>query len=252
MDAGHGAAVGTGARPRVLLVDDDEAVRTSLAGYLSRAGFDVSVAQDGLAGLAAAASARPDVLVSDVMMPGLDGRELVRRLRARQDWVPVLLLTMVGESSERSAALDEGADDYLNKPFDPQELASRVRALLRRSAARGRAEAPPEVLVAGPRPEGEVRLERGSRRVFLGTDEVTLTPKAWALLEYLLVHPDELATRETLLERVWGFEIAVSTRAVDHRIAELRRVVRDDATNPTFIETVAGGGYRLVVPVRRG
>lgn len=239
-----------GDRARVLLVDDDEAVRESLSSYLQRAGFDTLTAADGLQALSMVEAHRPDVVISDVMMPTMDGRELVRRLRARDEWVPVLLLTMVGESSERSAALDEGADDYLNKPFDPQELASRVRALLRRGGAAGAA--PAEVLVAGPRENGDVRLERTGRRVFLADREVSLTPKAWALLDYILTHPDDLHSRETLLQRVWGFEIVVSTRAVDHRVAELRRVLLDDAADPTLLATVPGGGYRLLVPVRRG
>ncbi len=237
-------------RATVLLVDDDEAVRETVGAYLSRAGFAVATAADGAQGLAAVQTLRPEVVVTDVLMPVMDGRELVRRLRERDDWVPVILLTQVGEAAERSAALDEGADDYLNKPFDPQELASRIRALARRNAAsRG---APADVLIAGPRPSGSVRLERIGRRVFLGEREVALTPKAFALLDYLLGHPEELHTREHLLERVWGFEIAVSTRAVDHRVAELRRVLEDDPTEPTLLKTVPGGGYRIVAEVRRG
>ncbi|RII41122.1 DNA-binding response regulator [Galactobacter valiniphilus] len=239
-----------GHRASVLLVDDDEAVRETVGAYLSRAGFAVSTAADGAQGLLAVQTQRPDVVVTDVLMPVMDGRELVRRLRERGDWVPVILLTQVGEAAERSAALDEGADDYLNKPFDPQELASRIRALARRTAAtRG---APADVLVAGPRASGAVRLERIGRRVFLGEREVALTPKAFALLEYLLGYPEELHSRERLLERVWGFEIAVSTRAVDPRVAELGRVLEDDPAEPTLLKTVPGGGYRVVAEVRRG
>lgn len=240
--------------PRVLLVDDDPAIRSSVGAFLTRSGFDVDTASDGLqalTGLAAAAAGRglPDAVVTDVMMPGLDGRELLRRMRAANIWTPVLLLTQVGEAAERSAALDEGADDYLNKPFEPQELASRVRAMLRRA---GSGPAPvADVLVAGPRTEGSVRVEREGRRVYLDGDEVSLTPRAFALLDYLLMHPDQLHTREALLERVWGFEAMVASRAVDHRVAELRRVLKDDAAEPSLIRTVPGG-YRLVAQVRHG
>lgn len=240
------------ARPLVLLVDDDAAIRESLGGYLERSGFRVLLAADGLEAWEVLHRSRPDVLVSDVMMPGLDGRELVRRLRADRDQTPALLLTRVGESSERSAALDEGADDYLNKPFDPQELVSRVRALLRRASVNMGGGLAAEVLIAGPRVEGEVRVDRGSHRVFLDGREVSLTPRAWVLLEYLLLSPTQLHSRERLLERIWGFDLGVSTRAVDNRIAELRRVLRDDAAAPSLIHTVPGEGYRVVAKVRRG
>ncbi|MCQ9388391.1 response regulator transcription factor [Brevibacterium sp. 50QC2O2] len=237
---------------RILLVDDDPAIRDSVGSFLQRAGFAVSCAADGLealAQLAAGQGSGPAVVVSDVMMPGLDGRELLRRMRAAGIWTPVLLLTRVGQAAERSAALDEGADDYLNKPFEPQELASRIRALVRRSRPAPGPVA--DVLVAGPRSTGEVRLEREGRRVFLGPAEVSLTPRAFALLDFFMMHPDETHSRETLLERVWGFESVVASRAVDHRIAELRRVLHEDASDPTLIRTVPGG-YRLIAAVRRG
>lgn len=230
----------TGAEPRLLLVDDEEAIRSSLAPYLQRSGFDVRTAADGQEALDVAAVWSPQIVVSDVLMPVLDGRGLVRRLRQADDWTPVILLTQVGESYERSAALDEGADDYLNKPFDPAELVSRLRAVLRRAVPGRRPLGSSDVLLSGG-----LRVERLARRVFVEGREVHPTPKASLLLDYLMTHPDELHTREQLLGTLWGFEGAVSSRAVDHRVAELRRLLGDDAANPRYIETVQSLGYRF-------
>lgn len=232
----------TGA-PRVLLVDDEEAITSTLAPYLERSGFRVTVASDGEQALAVLAAGPVDIVVSDVMMPVLDGRELVRRLRSAETWTPVILLTKIDESFERSAALDEGADDYLGKPFDPPELVSRMRAVLRRTAG-GRPLSSASTLVGGG-----IRLDRAARRAHLDDRPVDLTPKAVALLDYLMAHPGEVHSREHLLQVLWGFEFAVTTRAVDHRIAELRRALGDDAQHPRWIETMAGAGYRFLAEV---
>ena len=228
-------------RPRLLLVDDDEAIRSNLAPFLERAGFDVTVAVDGEDALTHIAAATPDVIVLDVMMPRLDGREVLRRLRARQDFTPVVLLTQVGESVERAAALEEGADDYLNKPFDPQELVARIRAILRRSVA-----GTPPLAASQALTSGALKIDRVARRIWVHGREATVTPKAFALLEYLMTHPDEVITRDRLLASVWGYDFPVTSRAVDHRIAELRRVIGDEP-----IETVPGIGYRFAGRVER-
>ncbi|MBF0723055.1 response regulator transcription factor [Sanguibacter inulinus] len=235
-------------RPTVLLVDDEEAITAALAPFLERSGFEVRVAEDGQAALETLDLWHADVVVSDVMMPRVDGRELVRRLRTRDDWTPVVLLTQVGESFERSAALDEGADDYLNKPFNPQELAARIRAVLRRRALGG--EKP--LSTAERLVSGDLVVDRSARRVFLAGSEVVLTPRASVLLDYLMAHPGELHTRDRLLQALWGFDLVPSTRAVDHRVAEIRRVLRDDAGAPRFVETVPNLGYRFCGQVRRG
>ncbi|KQT96471.1 response regulator transcription factor [Sanguibacter sp. 4.1] len=235
-------------RPTVLLVDDEEAITAALAPFLERSGFEVRVAEDGQAALETLDLWHADVVVSDVMMPRVDGRELVRRLRTRDDWTPVVLLTQVGESFERSAALDEGADDYLNKPFNPQELAARIRAVLRRRAPGG--EKP--LSTAERLVSGDLVVDRSARRVFLAGSEVVLTPRASVLLDYLMAHPGELHTRDRLLQALWGFDLVPSTRAVDHRVAEIRRVLRDDAGAPRFVETVPNLGYRFCGQVRRG
>jgi DNA-binding response OmpR family regulator len=234
-------------RPVVILADDDEAITSNLAAFLDRAGFAVHVASDGEAALDLVERLDPDGCVLDVLMPRADGREVLRRLRASGRWLPVLLLTQVGESGERAMALEEGADDYLNKPFDPQELVARLRAVLRRARPGRRPLSAAPTLRAG-----DLRMDRISRRAWLIDAELMLTPKAMLLLDYLLTHPDELLTRDRLLEVLWGFDFPVGTRAVDNRIAELRRALRDDPGQPAWIETVAGQGYRFVARVDDG
>lgn len=234
-------------RPKILIVDDEPDITNNLSSFLSRAGFETDTASDGEAALAKVESFQPALLVMDVMMPKLDGRETLRRLRQQGNWTPVILLTQVGEAFERAMALEEGADDYLNKPFLPTELVARIRAVIRRAQA-GR---PPltsaTTLVCGP-----LHFDRRSRRVFLDEDEVNLTPKAVLLLEYLLTHPDELVSRDRLLDVVWGWDYPVGTRAVDTRIAEIRRALDDDASAARYIETVPGQGYRFIGRVEVG
>lgn len=235
------------ARPRLLLVDDEADITANLAPLLTRSGFDVDVAADGQMALDVIATRPPAVIVMDVLMPRLDGREALRQLRRSGDWTPVVLLTRVGESAERAMALEEGADDYLNKPFDPHELVARVRAVLRRARPGQPPLSAAQSLVAGP-----LTFERASRRVRLEQAELQLTPKAVNLLEYLMTHPDELITRERLLDAVWGWDYPTGTRTVDTRMAELRRALHDDPTDPTYIETVPGQGYRFIGTVRSG
>jgi DNA-binding response OmpR family regulator len=227
--------------PRVLLVDDERAITSNLAPFLERAGFDVAIASDGEEAANQVAGFEPALIVLDVLMPRLDGRALLRRLRDEGNWTPVILLTQVGESTERAMALEEGADDYLNKPFDPHELVARIRAVLRRA----RPDRPPltsaEQLLCG-----RLILDRPSRRAYLSGEELHLTPKAAALLEYMMTHPDELLSRDRLLDAVWGWDYPTGTRTVDTRVAELRRGLDDDPTEPRYIETVPGQGYRFV------
>jgi DNA-binding response OmpR family regulator len=233
--------------PRILLVDDEEDITANLSPFLERSGFQVAVAANGEEALQKVQETEPDLVVMDVLMPKLNGREALRRLRQMEDWTPVILLTQVGESIERAMALEEGADDYLNKPYDPHELVARMRAVLRRSRSGRRPLAAAWRLNCGP-----LSLDRRSRRAYLEDKELTLTPKAVALLEFLMTHPDELVTRDRLLDAVWGWDYPAGTRAVDSRVAELRRALGDDPTDPYFIETVPGQGYRFVAEVEAG
>jgi DNA-binding response OmpR family regulator len=226
--------------PTILLVDDETPITANLAPFLERTGFRVIIASDGEQALQKIAENRPDLVVLDVLMPRLDGREVLRRLRREGNWLPIILLTQVGESVERAMALEEGADDYLNKPFDPHELAARIRAVLRRARP-----GEPPLAAARKISSGELVFDRLARRAWLKGKELVLTPKATFLLEYLMTHPDELVSRERLLDVVWGWDYPVSTRAVDTRVAELRRALEDDPADPAYIETVPGQGYRF-------
>jgi DNA-binding response OmpR family regulator len=228
----------------LLLADDDTTIVDSLAPFLERTGFHVLLASDGASALEKIHSHHPNMIVLDVLMPRMDGREVLRRLRHENNWTPTILLTQVGESAERAIALEEGADDYLNKPFDPHELLARIRAVMRRSRPGERSLSNAWLLKAG-----DLRLDRRARRASLSGKSLDLTPKAFSVLEYLMTHPDEVVSRERLLNAVWGWEYPAGTRTVDTRMAELRRGLEDEPTKPRYIETVPGEGYRFVAAV---
>jgi DNA-binding response OmpR family regulator len=233
-------------KPKILLVDDETAITDRLQPFLSRAGFDVNIASDGEAALREVVSYTPDLIVLDVLMPILDGREVLRQLRQKGDWTPIILLTQVGESAERAMALMEGADDYINKPFDPNELAARIKTVLRRASP-----GQPPLTVAERLRSSDLVIDRPKRRAYLNAIEINLSPKAMSLLEYLITHPDELLSRDRLLDAVWGWDYPIGTRTVDTRIAELRRVLGDDPADPQYIETIPGQGYRFIGKVEK-
>ena len=228
----------------ILLVDDDDAIMSTLTPFLERSGFVVSTARDGEEALRRLPEVHPDLIILDVLMPKMDGRTVLRHLRQNSDWSPVILLTQVGESVERAMALEEGADDYVNKPFDPHELVARIRAVLRRARPGER-----PLVAAQKLTSGKLVLDRRMHRVWIDGNDAGLTPKAVTLLDYLMTHPDELVTRARLLDAVWGWDYPAGTRTVDSRIAEIRRALADDANEPRFIETATGKGYRFVARV---
>lgn len=232
-------------RPLILLADDDPSIADTLAPFLERAGFHVLTVSDGAAALDKVHSHHPALVILDVLMPRMDGREVLRRIRRENLWLPAILLTQVGESSERALALEEGADDYLNKPFDPHELLARIRAVLRRARPGERSLSTSWMLSAL-----ELTLDRRARRASRKGKPLDLTPKALAVLEYLMTHPDECVSRERLLEAVWGWEYPAGTRTVDTRMAELRRALDDDPEEPRYIETVPAEGYRFIAFVK--
>jgi DNA-binding response OmpR family regulator len=215
----------------VLVIEDDRSIAELVGLYLRRDGFGVHVEADGAAGLAAVRRLRPVAVVLDVGLPGLDGVEVCRRLRAEQDWTPVLFVTARDDEVDRVLGLELGADDYVTKPFSPRELVARVRTVLRRAAP------PPdreEILTLG-----EVRVEVDRRRAHAGTAEVALTATEFELLTHLLRAPGRVFTREQLLSAVWGYAAAAGTRTVDVHIAQLRAKL--GAASP--IRTVRGVGY---------
>jgi DNA-binding response OmpR family regulator len=229
----------------LLLVDDDISITGQVGAFLTRAGYRVQCEADGAQVLEKVKALNPDLVILDVLLPGMDGRAVLRALRAGGDHRPVILLTKVGEASERALALEEGADDYLNKPFSSRELLARIRAVLRRSH-----ETPVPLTSAWKLTAGSLTLDRRARRAMLNGQAVAMKPKTLALLEYLMAHPDEMMTRERLLNAVWGWEYPAGQRTVDTRVAELRRALQDDADHPAYIETVPNEGYRFVAPVR--
>jgi DNA-binding response OmpR family regulator len=226
---------------RILLVDDELEVLLSLEGMLERNGFRVLTARSGEEALHKVQTFAPDLVLLDIKMPGMSGRAVLRELRQDGDWPPVIMLTQVQGADERSMTLDEGADDYVNKPCDAKELVSRIRAVLRRcepgAATFARAH---EVRC------GDVRLDRRRRRAYLKGRELSLGPKAFGLLEYLMLHPGEVCTREQLLDEVWGWDYPSGPRTVDSHIADLRRALRDHAGRPRYVETAVGQGYRFL------
>jgi DNA-binding response OmpR family regulator len=232
---------------KILLVDDEEAIIDNLSAFLSRSGFQVMTASNGKQALALIKLESPDIVIMDVLMPEMDGRQALRQLRGEENWIPVILLTQIGESTERAMALEEGADDYLNKPFNPHELVARIKAVLRR-AKQGQ----PPLAAAWKLVSGTLSLDRRSKKASLKGDPINLTPKAFSLLEYLMTHPEEVVSRERLLDAVWGWEYPTGTRAVDTRIAELRAALGENASQPVYIETLPGLGYQFIHEVGVG
>jgi DNA-binding response OmpR family regulator len=229
----------------ILLVDDERGITDYLAPILERVGYAVTVACDGHTALQKVHEIHPDLIVLDVMMPGVDGREVCRRLRASGDWTPVIMLTRVSTLTDKVLSLEEGADDYLCKPFEPQELIARIRAVLRR---RGSGKPGKPLSMARVLRSGDLTLDRKARRVSKSGLVIDLTPKALALLEHLMLHPDQVFSREQLMDAVWGWAQPVASRAVDVRIAELRHAIGEDEQT-AYIETVTGIGYRFMAPV---
>jgi DNA-binding response OmpR family regulator len=231
----------------ILIVDDEDAIRSGLASALKRARFEVIEAGNGVEALALVERHRPDIIVLDILMPEMDGREVCRRLRQAEDWTPVIMLTQIDATGEKISSLEEGADDYLNKPFDSYELIARIKALLRRQVVAGRPVQLAAVLVSG-----RLRLERETHRVWVDGDEITLTTKAFGVLAHLMSRPNMVVSREQLLDHVWGWDDPSGMRTVDVRIAEIRRKLGDTATEPEFIETIPGEGYRFIGDVKAG
>lgn len=232
---------------KILVVDDEPGIRELLAPFLERAGYEIQTASNGVEALEKVKTFQPELVILDVLMPEMNGREVLRQLREEENWTPVILLTQVGDAPERALALEEGADDYLNKPFDSNELMARIKAVLRRA----RKDQPPLAAARHLRC-GPLVLDRTSHRVSVEDQEITLTRKATLLLEYFMTHPHEIISRSRLLDEVWGWDYAIGERAVDTRISELRGAFGGDASNPTFIETIPGEGYRFIGEVETG
>jgi two-component system, OmpR family, response regulator MprA len=226
---------------RILVVDDDRAVRDSLRRSLAFNGYQVELANDGQAALDAVLAQRPDAMVLDVMMPRLDGLEVCRRLRGGGDDLPILVLTARDAVSDRVAGLDAGADDYLPKPFALEELLARLRALLRRRT-------PEELALSDGHGKtlefSDLSLDQDTREVRRGDRPISLTRTEFSLLELLLAHPRRVLTRAQILEQVWGYDFPTTGNALEVYIGYLRRKTEADGEH-RLIHTVRGVGYVL-------
>jgi DNA-binding response OmpR family regulator len=224
---------------RVLVVDDDPTVAEVVTRYLEREGFAVEAAGDGLEALNRAAAGPPDLVVLDLMLPGLDGMEVCRRLREMAP-IPIIMLTALGDESERVAGLEFGADDYIAKPFSPRELVARAKAVLRRAAG-----APvmtpdgPDLLEAG-----DILVDVRAREIRVRGELVALTVLEFDLLTYLMRHPKRALRREDLLDNVWGFGFG-DTSTVTVHVRRLREKIERDPARPRYVTTVWGVGYRF-------
>ena len=228
---------------RTLIVEDEKNLVALLRGYLEREGFEVHEALDGLAAIEVARGVNPDVVILDWMLPELDGMEVLRKLRRFSD-AYVILLTARIEEVDRIVGLSTGADDYLTKPFSPAELVARIRAMLRRPRSGVRNAAEEEA----PLRVGELTVDFAQREVRLGKEEVSLTALQFDLLATLASRPGLVFSRRQLLERVWGDDYFGSDHVVDVHIANLRKKMEEDPSDPRYVQTVRGVGYRFRRP----
>ncbi len=228
------APAGHGGMARVLVVDDDPTVAEVVSGYLDRAGYLVDRAADGPAALARAAAHWPDLVVLDLMLPGMDGLEVCRRMRGRGP-VPVIMLTARGDEDDRILGLEVGADDYVTKPFSPRELVLRVESVLRRARP---------ATAAHPLHAAGLGLDPAARRATKRSVELALTTREFDLLAFFLRHPGRVFSREDLMREVWGWDFGDLSTVTVH-VRRLRGKVEDDPARPRLIHTVWGVGYRF-------
>jgi len=224
---------------RVLIIDDEDDLRTMLSSYLTADGFEVLQASDGEQGLGSAQQKRPDLIVLDVGLPGIDGFEVLRRLRTSSD-VPVIMLTARTEEVDRVVGLTVGADDYVTKPFSPRELVARITAVLRRTGPQSSVATGDRIELAG------LTIDLGTREVTCDDRVIELSALEFDLLAALARSPRRVFTRHQLMEEVWGWDYVAVDRVVDVHISNLRKALDDDTQDPRFIATVRGVGYKFI------
>jgi DNA-binding response OmpR family regulator len=227
-------------RSRILVADDDPTISDVVARYLEREGFDVETVRDGITAFDRTLASPPDLMVLDLMLPGMDGLEVFRRLRAISP-IPIIMLTARGDESDRVAGLELGADDYMGKPFSPRELAARVKSVLRRASrpVQSNVSGEPHDLSAG-----ELQVDVSAREVRVGGHHVSLTAREFDLLKFFMLNPHHVFRREELLERVWGYTFG-DTSTVTVHVRRLREKIEPDPSAPVHIQTVWGVGYRF-------
>jgi two-component system response regulator RegX3 len=225
----------------ILVVEDEPTLRETLAEALESEGFAVRTAADGPAAVASFRERQPDLVLLDLMLPGMSGIEVTRILRV-ESAVPIVMLTARDSEVDKVVGLELGADDYVTKPFSLRELSARIRAVLRRSEQLGATQLPPLVDL------GPVRVDLAGHRLLQEGREVAVKPRVFELLSFLLRHPGQVMTRDQLLEHVWGYDYPGETRTVDVHVHWLRSAIEPDPETPTIVQTVRGVGYVLRRP----
>lgn len=227
----------------ILVVDDEQALVDLVSSYLEREGFRVVRAHDGQSALESARAELPELVVLDLMLPGIDGLEVCRRLRQFSD-AYVIMLTARSEEIDRVVGLTVGADDYVTKPFSPRELVARVRAMLRRP----RGASPVSLAAPTPLHFGDLTIDEAGHEVTRGGEQIALTPLEFKLLATLAAHPGRVFTRSQMIDRVWGQDFYGDEHVVDVHLSNLRKKLEPDPLNPHYIETIRGVGYRFRKP----
>ena len=233
----------------ILVVDDERTIREVVRRYLELEGFEVTEAETGPQALSILQENRPDLIVLDIMLPGVDGFSITRRLRQTSDYsplsidgdIPIILLTARSNEVDRVSGLELGADDYVTKPFSPRELVARVKAVMRRSIA-------VEVESEAPVEFGGLRLDPRSRSVSVAEKGVSLTAKEFDLLWFLMRHPRQVFKRQQLLDKVWGYEFYGDESTVTVHVRRLREKLEPNPSKPSYIQTVWGVGYKFEIP----
>jgi DNA-binding response OmpR family regulator len=220
----------------ILVVEDEESIAEAVRARLANEGYRVRVTHDGPQAIQAVEAERPDLVVLDLMLPGMDGLEVCKEIQKR-DWIPILMLTARTDEADKIAGFSVGADDYHTKPFSPRELVARVRAIIRR-LERIREMPPSEPLA-----RFDLALDSARRRVTKSGEEVTLTPLEFEILITMAKSPGMVFSRDQLMDRVWGYRDYAGGRVVDSHVARIRRKLGDEAAEPTYIRTVHGVGY---------
>lgn len=224
---------------RILVVDDEPSIVLAVKDELIFEGYEVDAATDGHEALAKARALRPDVLLLDLMLPGLNGFEICRQLRPQMPEMWIIIFTVRGQEADRITGFEAGADDYVTKPFSLRELVARVKVGLRRQRGKG----------ARPISSfGEIELDRQAYRVTRRGADVALTRKEFEILELLARHPGEVITRDDFLDQLWGEEVYITHRVIDTHVAALRKKIEDDPNNPKYVLSVRGIGYKLGLP----
>lgn len=228
---------------KILVVDDEPSIVTLMKFNLEKAGYEVITAEDGRQGLDLSLTEKPDLIVLDLMLPGMDGMDVCKTLRQEKVDTPILMLTAKDEEFDKILGLELGADDYMTKPFSPREVVARVKAILRRTQVQ---QAPDDALSVIKL--GALEIHTDTYDVYARGEQLVLTPKEYELLLYLSNHKNKVLSRDQLLNGVWDFHYDGDTRIVDVHISHLREKIEADPKRPAYIRTIRGFGYKLEVP----